>query len=136
VAKKRKHWRSGREHLILKRGELLDYPEFKAWFDERSGESFLVRMVNGRPQPKARVKPWKWLDGGEYEEETYDEQQVELIKWALWAYDTQGWGVVEIYNVLRRFWIYLPGQTPLVSRTITSWLATRVKLNRQGKEWP
>jgi hypothetical protein len=68
-------------------------------------------------------------------EVVYSEEQYELIRWSLRKYD-RGWSVLEIFTIINRFWQPLLGQTPLVSRTVLTWVGIKRMQAKRGLEWP
>lgn len=131
------HWLDPRAHEF----KHVVFPGEYRWRDEDK-ESYQDRVDGGMSWQARKSRFGRTAHtasrnsmGAAIYQAAYSRKQYRLIAWAMWAID-EGYSDREVWEILRHFWRLLPGQTPFVSRTITSWKATRARMRRKGLIWP
>lgn len=94
-----------------------------------TGRYWWQRRVNGQSAVRRSRRP------GIYQV-AYSNDQYDLIGWAVFMHEECQWSNLEIFRILEHFWEQQPGQTPLTSRTIITWLLIRRRMCKKGLSWP
>lgn len=107
---------------------------------DRSTQQLWVQdtHVTGRIAPRRtqlkNVSAKSWAEAKK--EVKYAAWQYELIAWCIQKMLDEGWRSRECYEIIRHFWRHLPGQAPLVSRTVWVWWMYHLKFKKRGQLWP
>lgn len=136
------HWLEAphrEDRVLVPRGSLEPVNGYIVEYDPMSRQTWFrrTRDLSGRPSHISRARTSSTINKRHrrISEYGFTDLQYELIRWAVWK-GYKGWRDREIFHIVRHFWVSQPGQTPLVSRSVTQWRLTHHSMKKEGWLWP